>query len=82
MEAQILGKPVIANAVGGIPDMIVDNYNGFLVSYNNPKDYAERIVELANDRTLYNLMSERSFIFASKCFSKEIQKEKLRKVFE
>jgi glycosyltransferase involved in cell wall biosynthesis len=43
-EAMACGKPVIGTNVGGIPDQIVDGYNGFLVQPRNPKEIAEKIL--------------------------------------
>ena len=31
LEAQSCGKPIIAYKVGGIPDIIKNNYNGYLI---------------------------------------------------
>lgn len=48
-EAMASGKPVIGTNVGGIPDQIIDGFNGFLVK---PKDFqaiAEKIIYLVNN---------------------------------
>lgn len=45
-EAMASGKPVIGTNVGGIPDQIIDGYNGFLVPPRNPKSIAEKILWL------------------------------------
>jgi glycosyltransferase involved in cell wall biosynthesis len=48
-EAMASGKPVIGTSVGGIPDQIIDGYNGFLVQPKDPKAIAERIVYLVEN---------------------------------
>jgi glycosyltransferase involved in cell wall biosynthesis len=45
-EALACGKPVIGTKVGGIPDQIIDGYNGFLVKPKDPKEIAEKILWL------------------------------------
>jgi glycosyltransferase involved in cell wall biosynthesis len=45
-EALACGKPVIGTRVGGIPDQIIDGYNGFLVKPKDPKEIAEKILWL------------------------------------
>ncbi|MCD6444151.1 glycosyltransferase family 4 protein, partial [Candidatus Bathyarchaeota archaeon] len=42
-EAMACEKPVIATAVGGHLDQIVDGFNGFLVPPNDPLTLAERL---------------------------------------
>ncbi|MHA1610308.1 MAG: glycosyltransferase [Candidatus Njordarchaeales archaeon] len=48
-EAMASGKPVISSNVGGIPDQIIDGYNGFLVQPRKPKEIAEKILWLINN---------------------------------
>jgi glycosyltransferase involved in cell wall biosynthesis len=48
-EAMACGKPTIGTNVGGIPDQIIDGYNGFLVQTRNHREIAEKILLLLND---------------------------------
>jgi len=52
MEAMSCGKPVIVTRVGGMPNLIKDNVNGFLVEPNNPQLVAKKIIELLKDNSL------------------------------
>ena len=46
LEAQALGKPVVASAVGSVPEMIQDNESGFLCEPGNVSAFCQRILEL------------------------------------
>jgi glycosyltransferase involved in cell wall biosynthesis len=50
VEAMALGKPIVASDVGGIPDLVTHQTNGFLVSPKSPKELAEYIQILLEDR--------------------------------
>ena len=52
MEALAMEKAVVATRVGGIPDLIKDNENGFLVSPHNPEMLAKKIKELIESKEL------------------------------
>ena len=53
-EAQILGIPVIATYVGGIPSLIEDKVTGYLVPANDPFQMALLIKSLFADKDLIN----------------------------
>lgn len=52
LEAMALSKPVVAYAVGGVPEMIEDGVTGFLVSPGRKDEMAERIEFLFQNEKL------------------------------
>ena len=46
VEAMLLGLPVIGSRVGGIPDMITDGENGFLVEPDNVNSLADALQKI------------------------------------
>jgi len=50
LEANATGKACIASNVGGIPAVIKNGHNGFLVPPNDPESIARAVADLANDR--------------------------------
>ncbi len=49
LEGMSSGLPVVATEVGGIPEIVDDGVNGFLVPLKHPEAIAERILELNAD---------------------------------
>lgn len=58
LEAMSLGKPVVATHVDGIPEVIDEGVNGFLVAPRNPEQLALRILDLLSNDALRNRMGE------------------------
>jgi glycosyltransferase involved in cell wall biosynthesis len=58
LEAFASGIPVVATNVGGIPDIIKDGENGFLVEPANPQKLAEKIIILLNNPALRITMAQ------------------------
>lgn len=58
LEALASGIPVITSRVGGIPDIIQDGENGFLVEPENPEHLAVKMDSLLKDAVLRKRMAE------------------------
>jgi glycosyltransferase involved in cell wall biosynthesis len=71
-EAMAAGLPVIATAVGAIPDFVKDGEDGFLVVPRKPSELAERICRLLDDESLRRRISERLRARAPREFAIEI----------
>lgn len=59
LEAMILGKPVIATSVGGIPEIVVDKETGLLVPPSNPEKLAAAIIQLLENSSLRKKLGEK-----------------------
>lgn len=60
MEAMAVGLPVIGTTVGGIPELIDDGHNGFLVPPDDPATTAEAIKRVLLDADLQTAMRVRA----------------------
>ncbi|MGV1098214.1 glycosyltransferase [Thiovibrio sp. JS02] len=52
LEAMAMGKPVVATAVGGVPEVIEDGVSGRLVEAEQPAPLAQALAEVLTDREL------------------------------
>ena len=57
-EAMSFGKPVVASAIGGIPEVVTDGETGILVPPANPGRLADALCRLLTDRDLAGRMGE------------------------
>ena len=52
LEAMQLGVPAIISNRGGNPEVVQNNFNGFLVEYNNKEQIRKAIINLYNNKEL------------------------------
>lgn len=50
LEALYLGKPVIGSKIGGIPEMVINDYNGYCVEVSNPFALADAMEKLVRNK--------------------------------
>jgi len=81
LEALACGLPVIASAVGGIPEFIDEEKTGFLFPAGDHGALAERITQLLTVPLLSHVMGERARSTAVDRFSVEGKLDELLKVY-
>jgi len=81
LEAMACGVPVVASNVGGIPDIIEPNWNGFLSKPGNPPDIADKVVELLSDKRLRERLSQNAIETVRGSFSWEAVAEKFSTLY-
>ncbi len=60
LDAQSLGVPVVATAVGGVPDIVSDGVNGRLVPARDPQALARAVLEAIDDEPLRRGWADRA----------------------
>lgn len=71
LEAMNAGLPVIATAVGGNVEIVVDGETGYLVPAGDAESLAQRIMELTADASLRERMGRAGRARLESCFSAE-----------
>jgi glycosyltransferase involved in cell wall biosynthesis len=59
LEAQATGLPVISTKVGGIPEFLTDNENGFLIDPGDSSQLTQKVLALLQDPKLAKEMGDR-----------------------
>lgn len=77
LEAMSVGLPIIGANALGIPEIIKNNYNGFLVPPDKPEIMAQKISELINNDSLI-----KKFSAASRALALEYSQDKIVKSLE
>lgn len=52
LEAMACAKPIVATNVGGLPEIVIDGVNGFLVKPKDPEALAEKICILLDNEEM------------------------------
>jgi len=81
VEAMASGCPVVGSNAGGIPEIIVDGYNGFLFRRGDYTDLASKLETLLEDESLRNAMSINARRYAVERFSWQAVALKMKDVY-
>jgi glycosyltransferase involved in cell wall biosynthesis len=81
LEAMAAGKPVIASAVGGLKESVIDGVTGLLVPPKNPERLAGAIRQLLCDRVLAKRFGEAGKARATQVFTAEAMVKGVTEVY-
>jgi glycosyltransferase involved in cell wall biosynthesis len=81
LEAQACGIPVVAFNIGGIPDIIKHNINGYLARPFNVDDLASGIVQILTDEEKRSSMSNKARDTALRKFTPNVIANKYKKIY-
>ena len=81
-EAMSCEKPVVATAVGGIPEIIEDGVSGYLVRAGQPREAADQILRLLRDPDLRHSMGARGREIVAEKFDLRANVAELIKLYE
>ncbi|MGA7856468.1 MAG: glycosyltransferase family 4 protein, partial [Terracidiphilus sp.] len=60
IEAMACGTPVLATRVGGIPEIVTDSENGWLIESGDPAALASTLLELSRNAAALTRVAERA----------------------
>lgn len=66
IEAEAACKPIITTNIGGIEDIIEDGVTGILVENNNETIFGQKLLQLVEDKSLRERLSEKGRDFVNK----------------
>lgn len=82
IEALRAGLPIIATPQGGIPDMVIDGQNGYLVPVHDIRAVADKINELVSVPGLRRAMGDKSREIYMNQHTENVYLNGLKKLFE
>lgn len=82
IESLLSGVPVVATKVGGLPDLIQDNKNGWLVPPRQPEALAGAILEALNDQDEARRRTLGGQALARKLFDAETTGREVAAIYE
>lgn len=81
LEAMAAGLPIVATAVGGVPEMVENNKTALLVPDNDSQAMADAIARLLSDKNFAAQLSDNAGALISSRFSPETYVQSLAEVY-
>lgn len=81
IEAMRMSLPIVASNVGGVPELISNGRNGYLIERNDINQLAEKL-DYIIDNNLFGEMGKASYLLAKEKFSIKQMFEKTNEVYQ
>jgi glycosyltransferase involved in cell wall biosynthesis len=81
LEAMAMGKPVISTKVGGIPEVVLDEITGILVTPGNPRSLGRAIMRLLIDTQLKRSLGREGRRRAERHFSLRAHVQSIEEIY-
>jgi len=81
LEAMCLKKPIIASNVGGVSELVINNFNGYLFNDNDWKELSNLIYKLYISKDLLKFLGENGYKYVKEKFSIKSMVEKTQEVY-
>jgi len=82
IEATRASLPIISFNVGGISEIVFNNYNGYLCKKNDKVEFMSKLVSLVHDENKRNFFAINSFKVYKEYFSNEYAKKHFDELFK
>ncbi|MGE5632712.1 MAG: glycosyltransferase [Caulobacteraceae bacterium] len=82
IEGMCVGKPCIGTDTGGIPEVVRDGYNGYLVPVREAKELADAILKLVQNPELRKSMGDKGRELVVQNFKADVMARKIEKIYE
>ena len=82
LEAMARRKPVVATAVGGIPEVVADGVSGFLVPPSDPAALADALIRLARSPSLRQRLGDAGYEIVAERFSIDAQVRRIEELYD
>jgi glycosyltransferase involved in cell wall biosynthesis len=82
VEAMACGLPIVASCVGGIPEVVENNENGFLIPPRNVGELKTKLEQLIVDQDLREKFGNKSLKIVNENFNIEYKVKKMINLYE
>lgn len=80
LETLAIGKPVIGSNMGGIPELVSDNENGYI--YDTIEELTEKMNMLFSDEEIVKKFSKKSKELAKEKYDREVYYSELKNIYD
>jgi len=81
IEAMSVGTPVIATEGGGIPEIIMDGFNGVIVQYGDVHKLGNAVINFINDESFRKKIAFNARCYVKEKFSQENYNKSMKDIF-
>jgi glycosyltransferase involved in cell wall biosynthesis len=82
LEAMASSKPIVVTESGGMPEIIKDDINGYVIPKGNHEHLADKIIRLLSDDKLRSKLGKNGRQQVERMYTRRIYAENIRKVYE